>query len=323
MELFNEYYNSELQCLLNLFSLKRQFTREEIEREARSANVDTVFGRYDEVLRRWEDDFKLLERTNDGNYRIRSNLYPLVTPLNDIEADVLADIVHSREAEIFLPDELRARFPLPQNNSYSHINRIQTVGKRKTISRNDADKLRLILRAIYEHKRITYHYLDAQAQEKQAKGIPYRLEHSIFDGRWWLISYSEKEERPIKSRLDNLNEIEILDAHQVDEKVIQKSIMDCLEKTPVVLRISGQSRSKVRNVLERCFITFENMQNIMGRMLDESEFELQFSYFRWDKMLVVRKIIMLGEYVRVLEPEGIVNEVVSELRAAIAQGKAT
>ena len=324
MELFNEFYNCEFQCLLNLFAMNRPFTVSDVEREARSAYVDSIYGRYDEVLRRWEKECGVIEQAEDGAYSVRKNLFPFAAPLNSLEAEMLADIARSHEAESLLSDTLRERLQDMDNGSYICVNRMQTLGKQAQLSSEDAEKLRTILRAIYEHKRIAYCYrTNASQKENEAQVIPFRLEHSAFDGRWWLISYMEDEKRTVKSRLENLRSIRILGLHGVEEQIIRDAIMAHLVETPITLKITGEKPGKVRNVLERCSIAFENMQDIGGRQLGETEFELKFRYFDWDESVVVRKILMLGEYVTVLEPKPVVDRVVAELKAAIAQCYAT
>lgn len=315
MELFNEYYSSDLQFLLDLFSLNRPFSRQESAALAKKNHVYT-FLNHENAIDSWLKR-ELFEELPGGQYRVCRELYPFVTPPNRLEAEYLADICASGESKLFLSqtllEKLEKVFPTGESSALDFIKRQNTSGKKNEATGVDAEVFRLLLRAIHGKREIAYDYCtNSDLTPHHARGIPYRLEYSVFDGRWWLISYNAEQDRPIKSKLDNILRVEMAGPHSVDERTICQAIERQKADEPVILRITNE-----KNALERCFLTFEGMLDMTAFQLGEDEYELRFNYFKWDRHVIVRKLLYLGEYVVAQSPDSIVKELVEELKQAV------
>ena len=316
MELFNEYYSSEIQCLLNLFSLNRPFTWEEAEAFTLRSHVYAPFGSHRQKLREWVEQGMLREvgelLTVGGGLRF----FP--APLNALEEERLGELLYSEEAKLFLSPSLRRKLCKEGKEAPQVVSRGEIAGNRRVVSSTEAEAFRTVLEAIHSGRQIAYTYRTAQSPaERSAQVSPFRLEYQVFDNRWWLISYSESEKRPIKSRMNNIRSVEILTRAAVAEENVREAILSRLSPEPLVLRISGDNTDKLKNVLERCFLSFENMQNPEAERYSEREYMLRFQFFDWDKKLIVRKLMLLGEYVTVCSPVSIIHLLTRELRMAL------
>lgn len=87
---------------------------------------------------------------------------------------------------------------------------------------------------------------------RQAEALPWKLEYSAYDRRWWVILYDPGQARTIKARLDNLEEIRLL-ALRVEDGEVEAAMDRLLEPEPVVLEVR-----RTRGTLERCFLVLEN-----------------------------------------------------------------
>lgn len=147
--------------------------------------------------------------------------------------------------------------------------------------------------------------------------VPFRLEHSVLDGRWWAILYHPEEDRPIKARLERLAGMEFDGRHAVSEERMREVILRQVEPEPVVLRIEPQ-----RNALERMFLTFENALDLSARLLDDGSVRLTFSLFRFDRRDVVKKLLYLGEAVTLEQPAALRDALREKLEQCLAAGRA-
>lgn len=318
MEIFHEYYNSDVQCLLELFSLNRPFTEREAEGIARSNHVHLPYGSFQPVLHRWEEA-GLLQKTDDGRCVPGDRLRSFVAPLNRIEADCLASLCGSEAAGWFLPETLSRRLAAVGSETRVPFDPSCEPSGDHSFSSEEKTRFQTLLEAIRTRRMVEYTYRTAASSEiRRARMSPFRLEYSVFDGRWWLISYSREEDCTVKSRLENLRSVTILPEAAAPESAIRAAIERHLLPEPLVLRIAGEDAGKLRNALERCFLAFENMQEMDAVRWNESEYELRFRYFDWDRHLIVRKLMLLGEYVTVLSPRSVIEELTGELRAALS-----
>ncbi len=313
MELFNQYYNSDVQFLLDLFSLQQPFPEEKALALARANHVYAEYGNHKNTLKKWID-CGLLEKTADGCIQIskQRELRRFASPPNYLEQNCLANLCGTKEAELFLPQGTRAKFSQTGQSNLDYIWRQNTVGKMSETGFVDPAVFQVILRAIYEKRMIEETYCtNDDPTVHTAVSVPYRLEYNVYDGRWWLISYHWEQNRAIKSSLYNIKAAQLGERHRISEQTIQKAIMKNVVEEPVKLRVTN-----IKNGLERCFLTFENMLDISAYQIDreKGEYELQFCFFRWDENIIIRKLLYLGECVTVISPDSIRQGLLLELQ---------
>lgn len=314
MELFNEYYNSDVQFLLDLFSLKQPFTKEKALALARANHTYAEYGDHMSSLKKWVR-CGLIEETGPDLFQISKEkaLHRFAAPPNKLELEYLSDICGTEEAGLFLSSDIISKFSQPGPNSLDYIWRQNTFGKKSGVESVDREVFQGLLQAIYERRAVEEEYCTRDdAAIRHGKTIPYRLEYSVFDGRWWLISYHAEDGRVIKSSLGNIKSVRLVEKHGVGEEQIREAILRNIADEPVVLRIQN-----IKNGLERCFFTFENMLDISACKLSDIEYELSFRYFRWDRNIIVRKLLYLGECVTLISPADIRNDLIEALQNAL------
>lgn len=316
MKLFQEYHNTDLQYLLHLFSLRKGFTREEACRLAKEYHAFSC-GDFSEILRQWVKYEVLIEKT-PGYYTLHPELRPFAAAPSLTERQTLSYLLEQEEARLIFPTGAE-KLPREDTGLFACIRPWEPAGKAEELGQLDPTVFRQLLRAIAQGREIRKQYVTAQSAAVQTSVVvPYRFEYSAFDGRWWLISYSRGEDRPIKSRLQNIKAVELLEPHRMQEETIREKILSQLAEEPVVLRIRNR-----KTALERCFIAFEHMFDLTARRLGEELYELSFRYLRWDGFVILRKLLRLGEQVVLQSPASLKEELKKELSLALAPGEGT
>lgn len=318
MKLFNEYYNTDFQFLLELYSLNRPFSRKEAAEIAKKTHAYTPFTDFTYALNKWADAGIIIMNA-DGSFEIKKEkgMHSFAAPLNNLESEYLSEICTSEVASLFLKDNLIGMLSMAEDDFSKYIVQNDLEKVNREIKKISPEVFHNLIWAIYKGCYVSHDYCTNNSTEIQtAKIIPYRLETSVFDGRWWLIAYNENLGRPIKAKLENIKAVRPEERHNADLNFIENSILQNLVPEPVVLQIKSG-----KNAVERCFMIFEDMQEISAYKISEEEYELHFKYFKWDRNIVVRKMLYLGENVIMKSPEPLKQEVVAEIKKAIANEK--
>jgi len=163
------------------------------------------------------------------------------------------------------------------------------------------------------------HKSGGSAQQQNAQGenaavcLPWKLEYSAYDRRWWVILYDTNDDRTIKVPLNHLRDIRILSESSVTDQRIVASMEKLRMKQPVELHIRDS-----HNALQRCFTVFENQEMIGSSYSPEAGYVLLLNAFRFDREEILRQLLYLGPNVRLEAPQ----DMKKELRARIIQAKA-
>lgn len=153
---------------------------------------------------------------------------------------------------------------------------------------------------------------DHQTVPRQAEALPWKLEYSAYDRRWWVILYDPGQSRTIKARLDNLEEIRLLGPSGVEDGEVEAAMDRLLEPEPVVLEVR-----RTRGTLERCFLVLENQLFERTRQVSEDCFYVSFRYYRFDRSEILRRLLYLGPGVRLISPPDLREALVALLDQAL------
>ena len=135
MDLFNEYYNSDVQFLLDLFSLEQPFTKEKALALAKANHAYAEYGDHMASLNKWVS-CGMLEEAAPGQFRISKNkqLSRFAAPPNRLELEYLADICGTEEAALFLTSDSITKFSQPGPHGLDHVWRQNALGKKRAAS---------------------------------------------------------------------------------------------------------------------------------------------------------------------------------------------
>ena len=314
MTLFHKYYSRKLQFAADVLSALEGAEGNCLPRAA----LEQLSVRYGISPQLCADVLSLLEklelilwRREDRSYRLETDWARTVPqlPPSAFEEGYLQRILRLPQAALFLPDSLRAALAKSADWA-ADANLIQTMlpyGEQEQPSLSQPE-FRCILEAITRGCAINYSYKTRASNEAtQATAVPWRLEYSAYDNRWWIILYTLGEERRcIKAWLANLSDIRLVPYLHADEEEILAARDELLAPEPIVLLARD-----ARNALERCFLVMEQQQFLESKLHDDGSATLVFRYYRFDEQDILRKLLYLGPEVGLKGP--------AHLRAALLE----
>ena len=251
----------------------------------------------------------------EGNcYLLDQRPAPLL-PAGQMEREYLQYILTLPEAELFLSAQTRQALQGETPAWAEHIRRFEPKGM--TLPRDPGPEgFRLLLEAIKTRRYIRYRYRKTGSREwQETKILPWKLEYSAYDRRWWVILYHE-DRRTIKAPLNHLRDLRLGGKSKVTEPEILAAMDQLRENEPVVLRITDS-----HNALQRCFLTFENQEiRESCRIVEDGQvhYQLTFNWFRFDEAEILRRLMHLGPNVALMGPETLRAKLIKQVEDAIS-----
>ena len=312
MKLFNKYQSRALQFVLDLLAQLQStaLSTSQIQALAQQWGLDYADQVIQPLCRAG-----FLEQTTDG-YRLTADGTLPRLPLSAAERSTLAALLQIPESQLFLEPALWehlaalcAGTPAPP----SSVQRYAPAGEPLPQHRGP-EGFRTLLKAAQRRWliRYTYYTRDHQTVPRQAEALPWKLEYSAYDRRWWVILYDPGQSRTIKARLDNLEEIRLLGPSGVEDGEVEAAMDRLLEPEPVVLEVR-----RTRGTLERCFLVLENQLFERTRQVSEDCFYVSFRYYRFDRSEILRRLLYLGPGVRLISPPDLREALVALLDQAL------
>jgi RNA-splicing ligase RtcB/predicted DNA-binding transcriptional regulator YafY len=177
------------------------------------------------------------------------------------------------------------------------------------------ENFRRLLKAISEEKAVRYCNTDRYGNEYRNKhALPIRLEYSLRDGRFRVSMYSLDENRSIMANINNMRNIEIQENENLEinrEAVIKLLHEQRYSKEPIILEVIDK-----KSAMERCFMSFSELERY-SRCIEKDRYELKLFYYTFEEEEIIKKILALGPYVKVVSPEGIRKEIIRRIRLAL------
>lgn len=257
-------------------------------------------------------------------------------PMSAVERDYLKyilDAYHVPEVSLFLSDQTRQALALivakwdKPNAPASRTNEVFNPNPPKwakhiqwpratgmELPRHPgAESFRDLIGAIRDRKMISYRYrIRMHPGYQEATCLPWKLEYSAYDRRWWIILYDPLEDRTIKTPVNNLREIRVMNECSVPESKIWQAMERLRMEKPVVLHIRDS-----HNALQRCFTLFENQEISGSNYSAETGYILKMHAFRFDREEFLRQLMYLGPNVRLVEPMDLREELRQRLEQAL------
>lgn len=316
MELFHEYYSSQCQFAFDLLAMAKEapcFSDRDLHNILAENHAPDLYLEIQKQLL----DYGFLVKREDGKYSLGTAFSPVRAPMPALERAYLKYLCDTPEAALFLEqktrDTIKTACGQADGDLFSQIQRPPAP----PIPDIDTQTVRVLLEAIAHRQMVRYRFRTFQREDfsQAAHMVPFRLEHSVLDGRWWAILYNPEEDRPIKARLERLSDVALDGPHTFSEQTLREVILRQVEQEPVVLRIYPR-----KNALERAFLTFENALNMDARRLEDGSVRLQFALFRFDRKDVIKRLLYLGEAVILEQPPSLRASLREKLEQCLGQG---
>lgn len=311
MKLLNKYQSRVFQFALELMSrleYGRGLEAGDISRLAHRTGLDYAGQVLDPLV-----SSGLLEK--EGNtVSLSEDLRPPHLPMGQMEREFLADSLNRPEAALFLEEITREKLQkiLGPTNFFDPIQRLSPAGE-PLPAQPGGPGFRTLLEAIRKKYRISYLFRTrTDTVPRPGEALPWKLEYSAYDRRWWVILYAPEQQRTIKARLENLSDIRLLGPAHVPEGEVAAALDRLLEPEPAVLEVRH-----TRGALERCFLTFEDQMFVKTSQVSEDRFRLAFRYYRFDQGEILRRLLYLGPAVELLEPASLREELAGLLDKAL------
>lgn len=226
-------------------------------------------------------------------------------PMSTPERSYLRAILDLPEAELFLSPETKEKLrgQCAGTEPETPVEHWAPAGE--PVPRQPGPEgFQTLLRAAERRWLVDYVYrTNTDETLRQARALPWKLEYSAYDRRWWVIFYRPEEQRTIKARLENLRQIRLAGPSDVTEAEVEEAMDRLMEPEPVVLEVT-----RTRGTLERCFLVFENQLFVRTRQVSQDRFRLSFQYYRFDRSEILRRLLYLGPGVRLVSPDGMRRE---------------
>lgn len=175
-------------------------------------------------------------------------------------------------------------------------------------------KFRVIVMSIKEKRQLTVtnNSFSGRVHPDQVV-FPYKLEYSPQFDSFSLSCYPLNVKRPVKMNLANISAVSIGDKIAEYDKFIadfEKQLSDTKVKHPIQLEILNQD-----NAYDRCTYLFSSYDTYCYDK-GEDRLIMNIYYYRFQKDEIIRNILCLGHYVKVLSPQNITDEVISAIKAS-------
>ena len=269
-----------------------------------------------------EYDASLLYNTNNKMQPLRQIPIPIRATI--AEKAWLYYILQDNKSDLFLSNELKNKLinvleQDPAYNGYS-INQnyvdIRQLSPLNQLIPDEAyiENFKKIVYAIKAHKyiRATNHSFNGTIY-KSMKLIPYKLEYSSQFDSFSISCYPTDEKRPVKMNLRNLTDIEIEEAipdYELFISTFEEQLRNTLEKSPIVIEIINKDDAYDRSAY--LFSPYNTYCYDMGN----NKLQMNIYYYRFQKDEIIRNILFLGPYIKVVSPKNVADEIIKILQNA-------
>lgn len=296
MNLFQKYQSRALQFSIDVLSAlvkKQELSESEVDALARK----NYLAYSDQVMQSLYEAELILPAERGCKVPLGQPSFRF--PLGRLELDYLQYILRLPEASLFLEEGLREKLEkkLPSTDFFSPVQGFAPQGESE-FNFSMPNCFRKILQAIRQGRRIRYEFCTQREQTLQkSEALPWKLEFSSYDRRWWVILYLAEEKRTVKACLKNLRNIELLGEQRIPQETILDAVDRLLAPEPIVIEVR-----KEMGAVERCFMVFEHQPFVETEQLPGDLVRMVFRYYRFDEEEILRRLLYLGPMVSLRAP---------------------
>lgn len=320
MDLFNETKNKYYDIISDLiftFYDKKKITLEDFYKlmpEQLNNNIQLK----NSLLNKNDTDSLFILNETEKNYSLSIDSTIPIIP-SYLEKVWLKYMLSNDHVKLFLDKETIEKLLCSLKEYEDIIDNNIIIQHRSTKNIKNYDKLKvkvqILIQAIKNNNAIKYSYKTKDGVILKDKvSIPYKIEYSLKNDKFYLISFSAEENRPIKSILENITDLNIVETETpISKASIKKSIDSKKCNSYVVLQVKD-----VNNAKERAFLTFSTYSKTAKYIEAEDIHELKIFYYSFEEKEVISKIFSLGKGVIVKEPLNIHNEIINIIEKTLS-----
>lgn len=274
------------------------------------------------LLNKWEDDtenFNLLGETSKDMYI--SNMGTIVPPpILAMEKIYLRGILEDEKIGIFLDESTiqKLKQELKEYDNFligEHIE-VKGVADRKYDCKGLSKALYLILNSKKEKRPIRYTYTTKGDQVFQdSLMIPYKIEYSIRDDKFYIIYYSLEQGRMNKGIISRFSKMELGDIYGDYDFILQNipyEIERQRMKAPIVIEVRDRE-----NAVDRAFHILSCFEKEAHYDKARDRHTIAIYYYEYDEAELISRILSLGKNAEVISPENIRLEIIQRIKKAI------
>ncbi len=255
-----------------------------------------------------------------GNEDGKSVLPPLPIRFTKIEKSWLKALLEVPDIKMVLSDETFAKlqkelygFDSPIKSEYFELT--NTIKLADIALENNYEKnFRILLDALIQEKPVRYSNTDKKGNiYENMLALPVAIEYSMRDSRFRISMYSIDDKRPVMANIFTLSDLRIVDEEvDIDRETAKRLLFEQrYSEEPVVLEVTD-----VKAAMERSFMCFSGMERT-ARSLGNNKYEIRLNYYLFEEENLIRNIISLGPYVKVISPQRITDEIVKRVIKSI------
>ncbi|MCI9337217.1 MAG: WYL domain-containing protein [Lachnospiraceae bacterium] len=330
MELFNKYKNKNFTYLTNYINAcisdeSLALTPDELSVQLSGTSQSTFEEFIQAILNRADLD----ENNAALFYENKGKMLPLRNISVPIRATIaekawLYYVLQNSKADLFLHSGLKERLldalsrdmdpgDYPLRPEYVDIRELSPENH-LDITPELIDRFRTIVQAIRQHRKLTVtnHSYSGQVYSNQVV-LPYKLEYSSQFDSFSLSCYPTEEKRPIKMNLSNISSVSLgekIEQYEVFLTEYEKQLSALKVRQPVQIEILNQN-----DAYDRCAYLFSSFDTYCYDKGND-KLIMNIYYYRFQAEEIIRNILFLGHYVKVLSPKSIADEVVRAIKAS-------
>ncbi len=248
-------------------------------------------------------DINIFEKRGE-TYHSRLSAIPIVA--SGIEKWWLKGVIKEKEVELFLDKELKEKLENFLSDTCS--TNMNDILLHKNLDKKIrpamyTQNFRVIKQAIKEGESITCdNTTPSNVKYKEQVIVPYRFEYSLELLQFYLIGYSIEAERIIKLNLSRLSNISVTkESYYIDcEKELEARIVE----EPIKIELTN-----VKNVLDRAFNLFSSYKKTGLYDSETNSYSMELLYYDYEEKDIIKKVLSLGEYVKVSSPERVISQI--------------
>lgn len=332
MELFNKYKNKSFTYLTNyinscLSDESFALSADDLASQLRGTSQSTFEEFVQAIVNRTDssEDYNaaLLYENDEKMQPIRAIHIPVRATI--AEKAWLYYILQNSKSDLFINSDLKdillralstdmALSEYPLQTDYIDIRTFSESNQFKNSPETIA-RFRLIVKAIQEHRQLTVTNNSFSGQAYPCQLVfPYKLEYSSQFDSFSLSCYPVDTKRPVKMNLSNISFVSIGDKIPNYETFVsdfEKQLSDTKVKQPIQLEIQNKNEA-----YDRCTNLFSSYDTYCYDKGNDTLI-MNIYYYRFQKEEIIRNILFLGHYVKVLSPQDITDEVISVIRCSL------